>query len=212
MSSTLANLRYWTQYLVGDPQMTTYSTQMYTDAINFAIKEYAHKTGVTYIEASAAVDATGFATIPSTYLRVNRVVYGTTELVESDFKFESMRSATWQTDTLATGPKRWILWSGAKVKLTPLLATWPGTCTIGYTDVPTALSADSDAVDSRIPASHNEYLKYAAGFWLLNLDGDGQDLQQANMFMQEFNSLIGYSDPVLTSKLNQMRKEGKLEV
>ena len=212
MASTLANLRYWAQYLVGDPQMTTYSTQMYTDAINFAIKEYVHKTGVTYFEISASVAATGLASIPTDYMKVNRVIYGGSELVESDFKFESYRSPTWQTDTLVTGPRRWVKWSGSQVKLTPVLVTWPGTCTIGYTQTPTALSADADTVDVRIPLPHNEYLKYAAGFWLLNLDGDSQDLQQANMFMQEFNSLIGYSDPVLTATINQVRKEGKLEV
>ena len=213
MAQTLSNLRYWTQYLVGDPQMTTYSKQMYTDAINFAIKEYAHKTGATYVETSPAiaVDANGFAVLPTDYMKVNRVVYGGVEMVESDFKFESQRSATWQTDS-ATAPKRWVLWSGAKIKLTPVVATWPGTCVVGYTEAPTALSADSDTVDVRIPDAHNEYLKYAAGSWLLNLDGDGQSLQQAAMFMNQFNSLIGYSDPVLTAKLNQLRKEGKLEV
>ncbi len=211
MASTLAALRYWTQYILGDPQMTTYSTQMYTDALNFALKEYAHKTGVTYMESSAAVDATGLATIPTTYMKMNRVVYGGVEMVESNFKFESLRSATWQTDA-ATAQKRWILYSGAKVKLTPIVATWPGTCTIGYTDTPTALVADGDTVDTRIPAAHNEYLKYAAAFWLKNLDGDAQSLQEANEFMAEFNGLIGYSDPVLMAKLNQMRKEGKLEV
>ena len=185
---------------------------MYTDAANFAVKQYCHKTGVSYLESSVAVDANGFASIPTSYMKVNRVVYGTTELVESDFKFESMASPTWQTTTAATGPKRWIMWSGAKVKLVPLLATWPGTCTIGITDTPTALSADSDTIDARIPVAHNEYLKYAAAAWLLNLDGDAQDIGMANNYMNQFNQLIGYSDPVLTSKLNATRREGKLEV
>lgn len=213
MAQTLSSLRYWTQYLVGDPQMTTYSTTMYKDAANFAVKEYAHKTGVTYVETSPAiaVDANGFVAIPTSYMRVNRVIYGGVEMVESDIKFEAMRSATWQTD-MATAPKRWVLWSGAKIKLTPVVATWPGTCMVGYTEAPTALSADSDTVDPRIPDAHNEYLKYAAASWLLNLDGDGQSIQLAAAFMNQFNALIGYSDPVLAAKLSQLRKEGKLEV
>lgn len=210
-SSTLAGLRYWTSYLVGDPQTTTFSPQMYTDAINFAIKDYAHKTGVTYTEtANVVVSASGMVTIPTSYLKLNRVTYAGSELVETTINFEAMRSPTWQTDA-ATLPKRWLLYSGATIKLTPIVASWPGTCAIGYTDVPTLLVADSDPVDSRIPIAHNEYLKYAAAFWLLTLDGDTQDFQGGNEFMAKFNALIGYSDPVLVNKLNQMRKEGKLE-
>lgn len=212
MAATLANLRYWTQYLVGDPQTNSFSSQHYIDAANFAIKQYCHKTGVSYTESSVSVDASGLVVIPVSYMKINRVLYGTTELVESDFKFESMASPTWQTTTSASGPKRWVLWSGAKIKLTPILATWPGTCTVGFTDAPTSLAVDTDTIDARIPPAHNEYLKYAAATWLLNLDGDTNDVDTATQFMNIFNQLIGYSDPVLTAKINVTRKEGKLEV
>jgi len=211
MASTLAALRSWTQYLIGDTNGNTYSTEMYTDALNFAQKEYAHKTGVTYTESLVAVDAEGLVGIPSTYMKLNRVIYAGSEMIESDFKFESMRSASWQTDT-ATAPKRWVLYSGAKIKLTPIVSGWPGACTVGFTDTPTALTLDTDTVDARIPNAHNEYLKYAAAFWLKNLDGDAQSIQEANIFMSQFNGLIGYSDPVLMAQMNQIRKEGKLEV
>lgn len=75
MAMTLATLRSLTRQLIGDPQGSTYSPEMYQDAINFACKEYAKKTGVTYEETSTLLDmATGLCTIPTSYLRINRVM------------------------------------------------------------------------------------------------------------------------------------------
>lgn len=215
MAQTLQTLRGWTQYIVGDPQMTTYSAQMYKDAINFAIKDYASKTGITYAESSPITpDANGFVTLPTDYIRVRRVTFnvgGTTatQLVESSFKFESDKSNTWQTLTQAVAgfpPKRWVLWNGAKVKLVPIPSP-AYTAVIGYVQNPTALSSDSDTVDARIPDQHNEYLKYAAAFWLLQLDGDNQNLALADSYMSKFNQLIGYADPVLLAKLTAGRTQ-----
>lgn len=213
MAQPLSQLRYWTQYLVGDPQMTTYSSTMYKDAINFAIKDYAKKTGVTYTEAAATPDVNGFVTLPADYLRVQRVIYPIlsvqTQLVEGSFRFESMKYNTWQ-GTAGT-PARWILWSGQKIKLTPVPAS-PLSTTIGYIQKPTDLSADSDTVDARIPDAHNEFLKYAAAFWLLQLDGDNQNLALADSYMTKFNQLIGYADPVLLAKLNASRTQAEREM
>lgn len=220
MAQTLQTIRNWTQYLVGDPQMTTYSLQMYTDAINFAIKEYAIKTGATYAESTALVpDASGFVALPTDYFRIMRVVFnvgGTmaTQLVESSFSFESMKSNTWQTLTQASAgfpPKRWVLWSGAKVKLIPIPSP-VYTAVVGYVQKPADLANNTDTVDSRIPDTHNEFLKYAAASWLLNLDGDGQSLQMAEAHMQKFNQLIGYADPVLDAKMQQTRTQAEREM
>lgn len=213
MAQTLSQLRYWTQYIVGDPQMTSYSSTMYKDAINFAIKDYAKKTGATYVETSVTPDANGFITLPTDYIRVQRVIYPinsvNTQLVEGDMKFEGTKYNTWETTTGT--PVRWVLFSGQKLKLTPYPAS-PVAGTLGYVQKPVDLSLDSDTVDVRIPDSHNEYLKYAAGFWLLHLDGDTQNVQLALQFMNEFNQLIGYSDPVLTQKLDKARTQAIREV
>ena len=206
---TLAQLRYLTQYLVGDPQTSTYSTTMYLDAINFAVKDYAKKTGATYAESTATPDANGFAVIPTSYIRLLRVLYSGSQLVESTFSFESMKDPAWQT-TVGT-PRRWILWSGAKVKISPIPAV-PTSATIGYVEDPTDLVLDADVVDTRIPWAHHEYLKYAAGSWLLNLDGDGQDNQLADSYMAKFNALIGHSDQVLEGKIHTSRNQGSREV
>lgn len=186
---------------------------MYKDGINFAIKEYAKKTGATYAEATATPDANGFITIPTDYIRIQRVIYPIssvqTQLVESSFRFESMKYNVWQTTTGT--PARWILWSGQKIKLTPI-PTSPLSTIIGYVQKPADLALDSDTVDARIPDAHNEFLKYAAGAWLLHLDGDAQSIPLANEYMNEFNQLIGYADPVLESKLDKSRTKAIREV
>lgn len=74
---TLSTLRALTRQIVGDPQGSTYSPEMYQDAINFACKEYAKKTGATYVETSVTMDTyTGLCTIPTPYMRINRVLVG----------------------------------------------------------------------------------------------------------------------------------------
>jgi hypothetical protein len=210
MSMTLAELTNLVQYLVGDPQMSTYSQAMYSESIEFAIKQYAIKTGVTYQEASALVGSTGLVTLPSDYLRINRIMLGTKQLIESTMGFEGDKSETWTANTSAAH-KRWVVWSGAAAKLLPLMTTYSAvTATIGYVQQPATL-AGTYTVDSRIPTKHNEYLKYAAAFYLLHLDGDGQDIQKGDKFMETFNGLIGYEDPVLQYSQNLTRKMGKRE-
>jgi len=160
MAMTLATLGTLVRQLVGDPQGSTYKPEMYQDAINFACKEYAKKTGVTYIESLATLDTpTGLCTIPTAYMRVNRVVYSGSQLLESTFQFESMKNPAWQLVTAAS-PTRWVIWSGSKIKLTPSpLTTAPAT--IGYVEYPSSLTTDGMTVDSRIPDGHAEYLKFA---------------------------------------------------
>ena len=146
-------VRYWTQYLVGDPQMSTYSLQMYADAINFACKDYAMKTGATYLESSVTPDANGFCLLPSDYIRCQRVLYGGTELVESTFSFEDAKSNTWQTYTQSAAtfpPRRWVPWSGAKIKLTPIPTGTASATIIGFVQTPSALSEATAAASAMI--------------------------------------------------------------
>lgn len=216
MAMTVGTLKYLVQYLVGDPQLTTYSQQMYLDSINFACKEYAKKTGATYVETAVTPDANGFCAIPTPYIRIQRVLYKVknvtnTQLVESTYSFESMKNPVW-TNQYGT-PKRWVLYSGAKVKLTPIPVTGAiFQATVGYVEHPADLASDSSTLDTRIPESHGEFLKYAAASWLLLLDGDGQNIALADNFMSKFNQMIGYADPVLDAKMAQSRTQGLREV
>lgn len=213
---TLATLRNLTRQLVGDPQGSTYSPEMCQDAINFACKEYAKKTGMTYVEDLATLDTvTGLVTVPTDYIRINRVISQVagaqaTQLMESTFQFESLKNPAWQMATAAQ-PLRWVLWSGAKVKVTPIPSSLV-TITIGYVEYPASLTTDGMTVDDRIPDAHAEYLKYAAAAYLLLLDGDNQNVQLADSMINKFNQLIGYSDPVLDQKIAQTRTQAAREM
>ena len=222
MATTFLNLRYWTQNLVGDPQMSTYSYQMYVDALNFACIDYATKTGATYKEVGSLVpDASGFVVIPATYIRLQRVYHmvgGTvqTELVESTIFFESSKSNVWSA--VSGVPKRWVLFNASKVKLTPIPSP-VYTAVVGFVDTPTAFTFtgvlatdDAQTPDTLIPALHMEHLKYAATSWLLLIDGDSQDIGKSANYMDKFNELIGYKDPVLDAKLASSRTQPEREL
>jgi len=132
------------------------------------------------------------------------------QLLESTFQFESMKDPSWQTAT-ANQPLRWVLWSGASIKITPI-PTDTTNVTIGYVEYPAALTSDGSTVDNRIPDGHAEYLKYAAAAYLLLLDGDNQNIQLADSMISKFNQLIGYSDPVLDQKIAQTRTQAAREM
>lgn len=133
-----------------------------------------------------------------------------TQLLESTFQFESMKNPSWQTVTAAQ-PIRWVLWSGSMVKITPI-PTDDVAITIGYVEYPSSLTTDGMTVDARIPDGHAEYLKFAACAYLKLLDGDNQDVTMADNYMNKFNQLIGYSDPVLDNKILQSRTQGAREM
>ena len=169
-----------------------YTNTQVVDAINYAIKNYCDKTGATYLEENATLTAAGIATIPADYIRVLGVEYSNKELVKSDADFEDMKDDQWETRT-GTVTRRWVMWSGSHVKLTPILSAWSGgtsQCAIKFIEQPTALSSDTDEVDSRIPLSQQEYLKYAAAAWLLQHMNDEQSLALSSVFDKQFNNLI----------------------
>lgn len=132
------------------------------------------------------------------------------QLLESTFQFESMKDPGWQTVT-ANQPLRWVLYSGAEIKITPV-PTDPVSITIGYVEYPASLTTDGMTVDARIPDGHAEYLKFAACAYLKLLDGDNQDVAMSDNYMNKFNQLIGYSDPVLDNKILQSRTQGAREM
>ena len=169
-----------------------YTETQVVDAINYAIKNYCDKTGATYLEENATLTAAGLAPIPSDYIRVLGVEYSNKELVQSTDDLENMKDDQWETRT-GTVTRRWVMWSGSHVKLTPILSAWSGgtsQCAIKFIEQPTALANDADTVDSRIPVSQQEYLKYAAAAWLLQHMNDEQNLALASAFDKQFNNLI----------------------
>ena len=107
---------------------------------------------------------------------------------------ENYRSSVWQQLT-AKSPSRWLFWGHDKVMLTPIKAggftEYFDTAKISYIEMPRLLAASTDTVDTRVPIKDQEFLKYAAAFYLLNMRTDKQFTDMAEYFMDKFHKLIG---------------------
>lgn len=189
---TLAQVRDEVRTLIGDaPALATaFSDASCNAAINFAVMHYFRLTGKSYTENTLSKSGDTFP-LPNSYIEVNRAGYTpvagvNTWLLQTTISEETNRNPDWET--LVGTPKRWMMFSGNKVRLTPNPAT--GTCVIGYVEEPANLTTDNQQVDSRIPVPHQRHLKYAAAYWLLQIDGDTQDMQTSAAFISQFAELI----------------------
>lgn len=112
------------------------------------------------------------------------------QLVRTEPGFEEMKDDQWE-DRFGPSPRRWCMWTGTSIKITPIPDDYStNSVRIDYIEQPTALANDADTVDSRIPESQQEYLKYAAAAWLLQHMNDEQNLALASAFDKQFNNLI----------------------
>lgn len=206
----------------GGTGANTYSDAMMADAINWSIQYVCTRMHYTYKEAmviqavsasplvfslASAVDTAGAAAPVTDYLVIRRVMTGgrphsltaipTATLIKTTEAEEDLKSPTWRGYTSATiPPKRWLLLDGENMMLVPTPTVGNSSTnfviTIGYTQNPTALSADNDPVDSRIPFPVQNYLKYAAGAWLRQLGGqDLQSLNESSEWLKMFNDFVG---------------------
>ena len=207
-AQTITTLWNDTRYQVGDAPAVSnsWSDDQIIAAINFAIQHYCKVTNVTYLESTIALSSNGIFAAPTDYITILRVGYagqGSTYkwLLNSSSREETMKNPDWENTTVTapSEPKRWVMFSGNQIKLTPKLSNWSSgvwNAAIGYIQEPTnfttsQLTANPNAVpDARIPINHHRHLKYAAAYWLLMVDGDHQDLQNANHMMQQFLELI----------------------
>lgn len=206
----------------GGTGANTYSDAQHAQAINWAIQYVCTRMHYTYQEAiiiqavattplvfslANAVNTAGTSAPINDYLIIHRVMTGgrpngvtaiaTSTLIKTTEAEEDLKSPTWRGYTSATiPPKRWLLLDASKIMLVPTPTVGNSSTnyviTVGYTQNPTALSADGDTVDSRIPWPVQNYLKYAAGAWLKQLGGqDEQDIPQSEEWMKIFNDFVG---------------------
>lgn len=209
----------------GGTGANTYSDAQMAQAINWAIQYVCTKMRYTYKEAliiqavsaaplvfsmAGAVDTAGASAPINDYLIIQRVMTGgrphsltaipTATLIKSTEAEEDLKSPTWRSYTSSTiAPKRWLLLDSTSLMLVPTPTVGNSSTnfviTVGYTQKPTDLAADGDAVDARIPWPVQNYLKYASGAWLKQYGGqDEQDLKQSMTWMQMFNDFIGIGD------------------
>jgi hypothetical protein len=112
------------------------------------------------------------------------------QLVQTEPRFEETKDDQWE-DRTGASPRRWCMWTGTSIKITPIPTDYASNSVrIDYIEQPTALANDADTVDSRIPLNQQEYLKYAAAAWLLQMMNDEQNIALASAFDKQFNNLI----------------------
>lgn len=219
---TLALLTTDVQALIGDVNGTRYSTVMLNDAINYAIKQIATLRNYTYVEKTLSLSIptsgsyTGQYTFPMVvtgagaynhmdYITIKKAMIGSVgagspwdlrSLLDSSVAYEDAKNPKWRT-TFGY-PMRWVMADGSTIMTVPSVNTElpgcpnPFTMTIGYIQQPALLSDAADTVDSRIPYTVQQYLKYCAASWLLSLDNtDTQSLSTSKIYMDRFLSLIG---------------------
>jgi hypothetical protein len=106
---------------------------------------------------------------------------------------EYLRNPSWENAT-GTTPLRWLMWGHNKIMVVPSKIGEFQTgenFKIGYVEMPALISASTDTPDIRIPIKDQEYLKYAAAFYLLSMRTDKQFTDMAEYFMDKFHKLIG---------------------
>jgi len=169
----------------------TYSDQQLSASIAHAFKLYGTLTDKLYKEyPNIILTDSGFADLPSGDLGVLHCIFNGTDLLKSSLKFEYMKNPAWQ---LVTGtPTRFIEYDGAKVRIIPkqtIIEDEDQFVTIGVVDIP-PVGVDGDEIDSRISGNHQDHLKLAAAAYLLTIQGDQQNIDLANNYLQQFNMLI----------------------
>ena len=261
---TLGDVKTEVRTLIGDAESLSlsWSNESVNAAINWAVEHYFRITGKSYTEAELTKSGTTFP-LPNSYIYVKRAGYnpsgGTnTWLLQSTIDQETNKNPDWQT--LVGTPKRWVLFDGNKLRLTPNPST--GTCVIGYAEEPMTMADErtitaitqassgvvtsanhnfsvgrkvqfvgittmiqlnnqigtitatttntftvditttsytafgsgtgyaADPIDTRIPVPYQRFLKYAAASWLLQIDGDTQDMQTAANYLAMFSEII----------------------
>lgn len=184
--------------ILGDPsdQATTFSDAMMVSAVNFAIANYCSKKGVTYVEATLSIAATGLATLPTDNMKVIRIVTSSGHLNPTNMDTEDDRIPNWRSLTSATDAlERFMMFSGNQVRVIPSPhATY--SATIGYLQVPTLFTVATieNEMDLRIPSVDQNYLPWAVASRLLMMKTDEEDVARANNYMKIFNGLIRYQE------------------
>lgn len=136
---TLEELRTDLRLLLGDNASlsVSFSDNVLNGALNFAVQHYLKLTGKSYVENTATL-VSGEATLPSSYIQVSRVGYGSPNswLLNSSVAEETNKNPAWES--LVGTPKRWLMFDGQTVRLTPIPTS--GTAVIGYVAEPTPMS------------------------------------------------------------------------
>ncbi len=177
----------------------SYSEAQVTEAVNWAAKKYVDKKAFApnTVATCTRTSTTAKFALPWTLngpIRVMYVFSGSTRLLDTTLQYERMMNPDFIPETPSnTEAKRWMMGdSGIKeIIVAPGVPTATTSVSAHVVDSPTALAVDADALSTLyVPTAAQEYLKYAAAAWLLQNEGDMQNIQLADKFMDTFNNLI----------------------
>lgn len=206
MYLTLGNIRGQVGRLMRDNGINSsqFDPIVVTKSINFAQEQVAKLTGSSYAESVVSV-ASGKAPLPTAIVSIVRVFYmdGATMrlLQKTSLDFEDNKNQAWRS---ATGtPSLWMDFSGNTIRLNRIP---PGASSvvIGFIERPTAMAAEADVPDARIPEYFHQHMKYAAAAFLLNQAGSNEDIAKADKFMEQFSALIGAGpSPVASTEVDR---------
>lgn len=145
-----------------------------------------------YIEIRRA----SFGIVPTSSLGPTAFNLITDRLNKTTLTIEDMNHPRWRSE--ASTPTRWALYNGSSISVFPqissnvVVAGNTPVLSVGYIQQPLLLASSSDTVDSRIPYTVQQYIKYAAAAWLMSLDkSDTTSLNTAKLFQDTFEQLIG---------------------
>lgn len=199
MSYTIGDLKNGVRYLVGDKDGRAFNDTMLCDAINWAQNHLCRIKLFTRTETTVSNTVAPFRkyAVPAGWLHLIEVLdTSSNPLDKTTEDFEDRKGNTaWRTTTGT--PKRWYWYDGSNVALEPVPSA-SYSVTMVYVDTPSPqftitngsfTQADTVTLDARIPAYYLPFLKYAAAAWLLQLDGDEQDIQKADKYLATFLQL-----------------------
>lgn len=201
--STLAALRVDVRGLIGGDAfdrafLPNGSWAWADDGINWGCKQAAALLGLTR-ESTIRPVTNKKAAIPADAIKVidvlTRVNAMGRVLLESSMQVEDWNNPDWKSKT--GEPVVWVQQDGSTILLDGVPST--GNILVCYIQTPTAMAADADTPDARIPEVFHQYLKYAAAAYLLQLTGQAQNFEKASEFFNKFAAGLGVGPMPLAS-------------
>lgn len=206
MPLTLASLRDEVRLMVGDPVRkdsggaTLVGPQVFTDAqidaaSNFAQVLYCQETWVTMVEGTVSTDANGFGAMPSD--AISEAKWASTAGGTLLLTTPAWEDALSDTSRAAGTPKRWHPLGSHAIRVYPSGSI---SAKVHYLQAPTAMAADGDSPDPRIPTQHQRHLVYAAAGHLLSQASDAQDLAKSKDYFAIFHGILHPPAPSMSGR------------
>lgn len=194
MSMSLLQLREDVRDLIGVGVCDRcFEPEWVDEAVNFACEQIAALLGLTFILSPSLSVTACTVDIPEDVIRIQIVKTMPSGgsmgriLLKSNRAVEDMKNPFWRDRVVE--PSVYIEETGATLRLNGQPTS--GAVIVGYIQRPEAMELDADTPDVRIPAVFHDHLKYGAKAYLLQLDGPGKNIEDANIAFETFGRLIG---------------------